>query len=1359
MKQPLILLGLLAIIATNYFVHASIYDDETPAPRHNNFHATDNTVTSTDVADNNNLYHDIDRTVHDYKSTFGLQTVKQVDLGAGKVHTGHFVSGPQHLKSSDFAAAVDQSGNAVSQFYENVGFSRVACVAEQAFTAGDGSPVSTHVVGYQVDGDHDCSPTGHGADRSSVYCANWGNVPQTLKFEQTAYCYDITVPEVINNLFCVPDHIKTGLPQYSRALKVKNGNLEGEEVKSFDWCTTADYSTVNPSDWSATKINLATTKKAGDANDVAMTPEMFQIEDYDILDQQCYTLVNTERLEFDEVVCTEANHEKNAGSEISYGDGSQNFDFLNGAFDPHKNLDHKQPSLNSVIDDVNPDNSEIVNSFRQLADTRYNNQEYCISSEEETLLVDLFGCADDRRVQCIGDGPPLYDDVWTPENSWDAEGVFQGNTDHSNDGKICDDSAGAPTQCFCAGRLDADKIETHSDYLEWDPTGVKNNFYGNTDSFTSETQHRCSYPEITIANALSAYLDKADKDITIACSQSIERFHAASQGYVDFVNPDKHDDGAANIYTVLRAAWKQAEFTLRSAKIQEQTLDRLRKYQDLVESHFADAEQGAPISEGDFVNDDGYLASDPNVVLSTSFKSFREAFDQHVKDYIQLSKHENDHLKADLVTIVHEVDKAKAFAEDLAATQISSSSALATVSVHFRKKLKLWMTIENTLEEQLKTAFSADEFDAEHAYANLATSQHPDQPTATVTAGKAGEIGEGEDYNGGADREDEKFTATTIEVGDHDESKVTTITMSNGEVISSTPCTVRNDCSDYDYTAPVGASSLHDRVAACECHSTDADKCADRSQLNTLKDTLETKQRELDDIQAEFPDGTDLSVRQEPHDPDPTHAVSLRQHYSDAATDLWRYVNSVLWQSCLPPVNTGIDISDFDLTTPTYDQVNGCSPSQFLGVIRVSTNPDTYEFQCVTNIYVNDRYEALCYGKRRDSNGNTHDYDFRVFQGHAVSDGNSGCKTWSVMDGNHYKVTDDLYDGGSKYGTVGVALHGSFARTSPSIPACPTAEQASQDNIVDFFDVNKPSVPSIKQCHQDSSGTYLDTLDRDNDPTSFAFGDEVCVTDVQGTGTNYPSGLLAASGCSDTETIDQAYCNSIGWTTVMAEHDETERTKKQTREDKRLIYHGGARWKSKNSEVIATETSISNLVANDIGFGLNGIGLGVCVLPATDVMEIDGSNPVPGNDKFDIVVDTESTLTNHDEDGADGAGSAPNPFDLVPPFDNTITNSSTIDGVVDEAKTQTACKVYYPDNDENGIGDYTQCDNWVRKCDGPPEVGSWAETCDYEGCAGQSPPREDKDKDGLCAGDEVGDDLDDNDKDSGAIQVCGLCEL
>ena len=59
-------------------------------------------------------------------------------------------------------------------------------------------------------------------------------------------------------------------------------------------------------------------------------------------------------------------------------------------------------------------------------------------------------------------------------------------------------------------------------------------------------------------------------------------------------------------------------------------------------------------------------------------------------NYRSLAEAERKELSDDIDSVVTQINEAKNFAKELAATQISASSALATVSVHYRKKLQLW---------------------------------------------------------------------------------------------------------------------------------------------------------------------------------------------------------------------------------------------------------------------------------------------------------------------------------------------------------------------------------------------------------------------------------------------------------------------------------------------------------------------------------------------------------------------------------------------------------------------------------------------------------------------------------------------
>jgi len=169
--------------------------------------------------------------------TFGLVVPVVEDIGTGAVDTGLFVSGPQHLKSSNFTcdAGGDADGNACvneaipTQYFENVEFSRDRCVAENihddcvaadetecvekrpdfcSWTAADGdTPAacvnartdSGHVIGYYETDDATTIKCVTGQEK---YCANWDNQAGKMYLDQSDYCFTMKAPEVVDNLFC-----------------------------------------------------------------------------------------------------------------------------------------------------------------------------------------------------------------------------------------------------------------------------------------------------------------------------------------------------------------------------------------------------------------------------------------------------------------------------------------------------------------------------------------------------------------------------------------------------------------------------------------------------------------------------------------------------------------------------------------------------------------------------------------------------------------------------------------------------------------------------------------------------------------------------------------------------------------------------------------------------------------------------------------------------------------------------------------------------------------------------------------------------------------------------------------------------
>ena len=665
---------------------------------------------------------------YDNINTFGFKANRQTGVGVPTVDTGHFESGPQHLVTSEFKCETYDSSNSECstnrQFYDNVQFDAARCV-----TLNDAA--GNHVIGFK---DKDTDASEELDCPVAAYCDTWESTTGTDHgaFAQTDYCYNLKAPEVIDNLLCKASKDTSGQDPAKLAHTGSNNHY-------LDWCTTSSYSTKTVS------RNPA----------ISFDQTMFQIEDYDILDQQCYTLANSDKDEFTDVVCTEANHEKVNG---------QVKNFL-------ENLD-------AALTKRDADAIRDTPAWRHAADSRYPNQEYCMNTT--TLLTELFGCADDQRIVCP-------DDVNTEDHLADPR--------------------------ECAGNLDADMVDAHEDYLEW--SAMSQNYYGDS----TLQNYRCTVPEIAIANALSSYLDKADLDIKTVCGQAKTRFQLAYTAYVNFVDPDNFGDD--NLYTVLRAAWRQAEFTLRSAKIQQQTLDRMRKYQDYIESLFAEADQG--LADAPDVDTDGYAKSNSNLMTASQpFRDFRDAWDSHVKDYIDLSIAETNALVDDLQTAKEQIDNAKQYAQEIAATQISAASALASVSVHFRKKLKLWMQIEDVLETKLQDAFTSNGLNAggenqEHVFSNMATTQQHTPLTSSFTIKKA-VIGEGEAYNGaGQNRNDEDIDiAFTNGYDGVNDDRLVQVTMSDGSIETNEGCseaTVDTDCYKFRYESATNPQQT--RIPVC----------------------------------------------------------------------------------------------------------------------------------------------------------------------------------------------------------------------------------------------------------------------------------------------------------------------------------------------------------------------------------------------------------------------------------------------------------------------------------------------------------------------------------------------------------------
>jgi hypothetical protein len=672
---------------------------------------------------------------------------------------------------------------------------------------------------------------------SHLYCKNIVD-GQELQVDSIDYCHLVDVPDIIDNLLSAAstsqgDSAYTG----GKAWKTK-------AVPTYNYNAMIALSTGG-----AATGDLETTIQG------RIKKTQFQPEDFDILDQQCYSLMTADRKEFDSIHCEAANHKRLGGS------GKQNLLTANYVSNPNdflNNDDGTAANVDDGDDDCDDDDvtftvegSQIKRSgcgYKQLLGSRYQNQEYCLSNKDKTMFKELFGCADDQRESCREAEGTYYEDDQCETEAEKGKDLY----------KIID--AGTPDEACvsvpndCAGGIDEDVIAQHADYLpdNW-ASGHKNFKYGEN----SDADYICSEVEIVVANELSSYLDRTDHDITKACEHAIDTFDKASEAYVDFIDPlairvGRDDDQTTpedeslptyhNLYSVLREAWRQAEFTLRSIKIQEQVRDRMLKYRDWTLGRFdkvTSAETGETQINNNLEAPGGLTPRIASYVNSRDvYRNFLDEWDGYIKDYEKLSLAEIKALRIDLDDILKEVAEAKEFAQELANTQQAASAAVATVSIHFRKKLNFWVQMESLIEQAFKDSLNnakalQDQTHRSHLNANYArTDVHepPEDEGFDYQVTRA-EIQAGKDYNG--------FEGRTYQDGQI-QNQGTAQRKPGGEAISSSSSFE----SDYDCASLskeesedwvnicVGQCKVDDEEAPTACVQKDAERKSEFTSSN-----------------------------------------------------------------------------------------------------------------------------------------------------------------------------------------------------------------------------------------------------------------------------------------------------------------------------------------------------------------------------------------------------------------------------------------------------------------------------------------------------------------------------------------------
>ena len=749
-----------------------------------------------------------------------------------------FISGPQYIQTScfegetaddcegssapvvansDAAETEDSKSQSYYGYYESTVFDLNSCKDgnrnkgiggfftsvgnAQTYEAGESGPdyVRSTMTALQIS----CASHGAGLGASNIQiCANFQD-DSILDVDSIDYCDLKKVNDVVENLLCSKSNKQLQTNQRGK-------NLWGKtHIGNWDFCEMTAFSTGG---------------QTLDHGTSMLKKKMFTPESYDQLDQQCYSIIGEERQEFDSVTCVRANNKRTNTDPQNLLSSNYVKDPLQAHIADGNLLDYliEESDDATCADDATSeecgdkcDANDGLHGcgYKQIAESRYPRQEYCLSAKDQSMFKELFGCADDQREICGAYYEHTYtapaaegEDAEEPEKKLcltNAVGecpplqtVYNDNTcavaathaDRHSDSlfklievEISDESTEPPTtetveQCVhvprqCAGGIDTDVIVSHADYLPDTWGNDKSKTYGSS----NDNNYVCAEFEIVVANELSAHLDRVDHDITRACAGAIEVFDKANIAYVKFIDPSeiRYDDAAttetdetySNLYSVLREAWRQAEFTLRSIKIQEQIRDRMLKYRDWTNYRFDVVHAtpttsfiGEPKSYVDGTTwDDTTLGNLQSGGATVDFISFFQTWNEYIDVYEDLSKDEIELLRADLDEVLTEVANAKEFAQELANTQQAAATAVATVSIHFRKKLNFWLKLEEMIEEAFKSALDTnealqDQKERSFLNSNYANTAVHDPKTYEYTVGNRAKITNGAQYNDNAGR-------------------------------------------------------------------------------------------------------------------------------------------------------------------------------------------------------------------------------------------------------------------------------------------------------------------------------------------------------------------------------------------------------------------------------------------------------------------------------------------------------------------------------------------------------------------------------------------------------------------------------
>merc|ERR1711871_1401352 len=173
-------------------------------------------------------------------------------------------------------------------------------------------------------------------------------------------------------------------------------------------------------------------------------------------------------------------------------------------------------------------------------------------------------------------------------------------------------------------------------------------------------------------------------------------------------------------------------------------------------------------------------------------------------------------------------------AQELANTQQAAATAVATVSIHFRKKLNFWLKLEEMIEEAFKSALDTnealqDQKERSFLNSNYANTAVHDPKTYEYTVGNRAKITNGAQYNDNAGRTasgeaeaepGHEFTSQYSGAGNNNDAERKHEFVSSNLAIETTiVCAAANCGASKQSFYPADFSTFDADEDNCECNS------------------------------------------------------------------------------------------------------------------------------------------------------------------------------------------------------------------------------------------------------------------------------------------------------------------------------------------------------------------------------------------------------------------------------------------------------------------------------------------------------------------------------------------------------------